>query len=493
MLSPDSKSVFTKVHIWVTLLFFTAVIAITAVVIWSYGQIWQNVKLLVLVAIDLDTTDAQTTLPANIESYLDPYYALSENFRIEINEFELTFNSVVKNFWDATAYPPALALIVSMYIYPYLKLIIYLIVFFIPLKTEYQYRTIFHLNQWNKAMYIPLVAVLIQCSTFSFTIVPPTELLQNATDVNAEAYPGPGLLTNLIVIIFYALTDYALMFIIKSNHKWIISQQITRLKLDGGKSSISRSMARSDIDGRSEFVIKHQIKQRYLSSSYLGIIGKSLFIVMIFINVYLVLEAINTATIRFKLNGVLAKFIEDVYVINSPLETPKILLNTSLLKDATANFIYVTYIIVMIVCPCFVIMSLALVWILPIFNDKLGFEIIPKYIMPIIWWIQSWNAIDIFYVCQFGCSEHNIKYGTKYLLDNKFPAYCGVNGLVTQIFGEDCSWADATFTYGMIILGAVVLFVWISMYYTNKIFGNQLNKNEDEKLNDVSKKMSLNY
>ena len=122
-------------------------------------------------------------------------------------------------------------------------------------------------NQWNKVMYIPLVAVLVQCSTFSFTIIPPTQILQNATDINAEAYPGKGLVANLIIIFLYAITDYILMIMIKSDHKLIAIQQ-SRLQInniDGGASSV----ARSDIDTRSEFVIKYQIKQRYLSSSYL--------------------------------------------------------------------------------------------------------------------------------------------------------------------------------------------------------------------------------
>eukprot|EP01083_Nonionella_stella_P210271 761387_1 len=107
---------------------------------------------------------------------------------------------------------------------------------------------------------------------------------------------------------------------------------------------------------------------------------------------------------------------------------------------------------------------------MPLFNTIYGFLYIPKYVLNILWFIQSWAAFDVFLLCQFGATQSNIENGTKYLIDNTFPGYCGDNGIVTKIFGEDCSWADASFVYplGLYILN--VILQWIIIIYTSKIF-----------------------
>ena len=46
-----------------------------------------------------------------------------------------------------------------------------------------------------------------------------------------------------------------------------------------------------------------------------------------------------------------------------------------------------------------------------------------------------------------------------YDIVEEFRCYCGENGIVTQIFGEDCSWADAWFVWplGLYILNVMML------------------------------------
>ena len=477
------QSLFQKVRILVTIIFISLVITTTAILIWSYYITYEYVKLHVLITPPSITKD-------NISSYSDITSSISllSNFEIIFTEFNLSYNAIVSNFWNGTAYTCALALIASMYIYPYIKLIIYIIVYFIPLKPKYQFTAIFHINQWNKFLFIPFVAVLVQSSTFSFTIVPPTHILQDLAEANAEAYPATGIVVNLIILFCYAIFEYFLMFMIKTDNKWIVSPQRVHNDNPFKNDELSIS-ARSEIDSRSEYIVTYKISKRYESKSYFDMIYKSIFLVIVIGNAWLILEAICTVSIRFKLDGVLSMFIPDKHIANNVVQIGNILLNTSLLNDAAAWFMYFIWMIVFVINPCIISMILCVIWITPLFNKTYGFKILPKYLLPILWFIQSWNALDIYLICNFGASMHNIKNGTKYLLDNKFPQYCGDDGLVTNIFGMDCSWADAWFTYGLIIIIASILIQWFIIYQTEKVFGTNHDNNAKSK---QGKKMSIN-
>jgi len=482
-----SRSLCKRVRISVTVIFWLLALTNTAILIWSYYTTFLYVKLLIVVPSESDNVNL-ATITDIIHEHSSPSIPSISNLRIEITEFALSFNELTADFWNGTAYTCALALMASMYVYPYFKLFIYCIVFLVPLKREYQHRAVFHLNQWNKAMFIPLVAVLMQCATVSFPIDLPSHYLQEHTNVNAEAYPGHGMVLNIVNLACYYVIDHVLFFIIHSKHKYI--SRTSPIFAAAGNHDASASVQCDDVDSRMTFVYKDYILRKYASTSYAGVCGRAVFVLMVIGNVWLNLEALHIATLRFKLQGVLAMFIADPYVINNVITTADILLNTSLLNASIAWFIYVVYYTVFVVCPCVVCVLLAVVWILPLVNKRFAVAVTAKYALKLLWFVQSWNALDIYLLCQFGGTDHNIKSGTKYLLDSRFPEYCGDDGIVTQIFGEDCSWADSWFTYGMFVVSATVLVQWFAIYYTNKIFTVDDHKHSDG--DGSARKLSIN-
>merc|ERR1712176_1064291 len=111
-----------------------------------------------------------------------------------------------------------------------------------------------------------------------------------------------------------------------------------------------------------------------------------------------------------------------------------------------------------------------MMWLLPIVNKRFGFGAVPQYGLKLLWLAQSWNAFDVFVISNLGCTQANIKNATKYLLDSAFVGICGDDGIVTKIVGQDCSWADASFTYGFGLMWIVAIVQWISVLYTHKTF-----------------------
>eukprot|EP01083_Nonionella_stella_P031667 86712_1 len=439
MLTTQQTSLYRQVHPIITLIFWSWTIVTTLALIWSYKQIYQYVKLIILVTIDSNPLYPFNNLSSNIPIPSIP------NLNLQLTEFTLDLHDMFNAYWKGPALLPALAIVASTYIYPYLKLLVYFIVYFIPLNSKYQTYAQLVIWQLNKLMFIPFVAVCLQSVTFSFNLVLPTEVIQNAVDSQAEAYPGKGLVADIITIVCYAFADYALRVLVQF-HK--------------PKSYIFTM-------GNHHF----ERQKRYTNTSYIGIVCRCVFLCLIIGNVWILMEALMSAPLGFKIDGVLSNFVPDKYRTNNMFETGHILLTTSLLNGTTSYFLYVVYMTVFVICPCVVSVLLVVIWITPLFNKHFGFGIVARYGLKLLWFAQSWNALDVFLVCQFGATQANIKNATKYLLDTAFPEYCGADGVVEPVFDEDCSWADAWFTSSIALYIVTVAIQWIGMFYTTKVFG----------------------
>merc|ERR1719361_2862088 len=94
-----------------------------------------------------------------------------------------------------------------------------------------------------------------------------------------------------------------------------------------------------------------QLREKYTAMSYGGILAKSVFLVVIVANIWLFMESVSIAPIRFTLDGGLADFVPDKYISMNLYETGHNVLNTSLFNDATAWFVYIVYLILFMICP----------------------------------------------------------------------------------------------------------------------------------------------
>ena len=151
-----------------TLFILTLVTANIILVIWSYQGVQQYVQLLIGIPTE------------------------SGAFDFKLTEFALSIWDEASYLYNSGAWPPAVAVFVTSFLWPFLKTIIYLVLWFTPnLCTLYQRRILRVINQLQRLMFFIFFATVTTDASFSFTMVIPIL----SPDLGTFTNPHPSSLT----------------------------------------------------------------------------------------------------------------------------------------------------------------------------------------------------------------------------------------------------------------------------------------------------------
>jgi len=126
----------------------------------------------------------------------------------------------------------------------------------------------------------------------------------------------------------------------------------------------------------------------------------------------------------------------------------------------SAYFLTIIWFITLVLFPILTNMIAFLIWFLP--TDDCLFYYISKCLIP----FQSWSALDVFVIASIAAS---IELGqvSQWIIDSNFAAYCGPDGLVTNLFrGANCFIVNGTILDGTYWMLVAVILYWIIWSYS---------------------------
>ena len=196
-----------------------------------------------------------------------------------------------------------------------------------------------------------------------------------------------------------------------------------------------------------------------LPDSFCGILWRCLFLTLLIGNLWLCIDVIYTAPVRYDMEGLAGWAIDNKHREYTIIGIANKVPHTTDTHGA-AWFCYILYMITVIIAPILVSTILVIVWLLPI-NYKLH-NMICHLLLP----LQAWNAMDVF---MLGCVAASIELEqvSQWILNTNFQCACGEGGIIDTLFnGVGCFSVKGNLTNGTILLLIFVTFEWIALLYT---------------------------
>lgn len=201
-----------------------------------------------------------------------------------------------------------------------------------------------------------------------------------------------------------------------------------------------------------------------LPESFCGIICRTIFLTLLIGNIWLCIDSIYTAPVRYDMKGLAGWAVDTPHRSYSIIGTVNKLTSSTNEVDA-AWFCVIQYYMTVIIAPILISIVLVIVWIVPM-NYKCH-NIICHLLLP----LQAWNALDVFLVGAVAASVE-LDQVSQWILNTNFECACGANGIIQTLTGQGCFSVKGNLTYGSLLLLIFVIFEWFALLYTR----NHINK-----------------
>merc|ERR1719229_147668 len=195
-----------------------------------------------------------------------------------------------------------------------------------------------------------------------------------------------------------------------------------------------------------------------LPESFIGIIFRCIFFIVCVGNIWLCIDTIYTAPVRYNMKG-LAGWAIDNNIRSYSIKGTADLLPDSTDETGAAYFCIIQYYMTVIIAPIVVSSVILCVWLLPM-NYRMH-NIICHLLYP----LQAWNALDVFLVGTIAASVE-LDQVSQWILNSNFPGACGDDGVIQKIFHVGCFSVEGHLTPGTLMLGVYVLVQWVTLLYT---------------------------
>eukprot|EP01084_Bolivina_argentea_P162595 282955_1 len=407
-------------------------------------------------------------------------YELTDEYTLQV--FSITIPSSIRDFWNSKAYELAIVIAVASLIWPYIKLIILLIVWLCKLHQNLRTRLILFIDQAGKWSYMDLCASVI--ITVVFYVHASIKLKDIDVDIHIVCEPDLGIVT--FVIANLLSMAYSHMFIFwdqKYGYKhhvevWTEQQMLGTQVNEESVEYIhiqpehERKKRKYKVTGeydsfhRAEIHLWRQnnnyniFATLYRPRSMCEVLFFSLYLVSLVAVLWLIIESVFTVCAIFEVQGAVGA------VIGSPANVRQYntiqnasALPTSTNKYHSALFLCVCYWITIIVCPILTQMVLLLIWFAPMKHKYFVF------LLKSIWFVQAWNAFDVFFVGTIsGAIEMNVV--SQWIIDSTYPKWCGEDGIISNELGMGCFNVEGTITRGTWMIGIAAMCQWYAIWFS---------------------------
>mmetsp|Transcript_8254 Transcript_8254/g.13489 ORF Transcript_8254/g.13489 Transcript_8254/m.13489 type:complete len:670 (+) Transcript_8254:46-2055(+) len=421
-----------------------------------------------------------------------------DNLNINMDEtlkydvFSFTLVSSIDDFWAAKAYSLAFVIAAFSGAWPYIKLLLLLVIWLHPIRPKQRKKGLFVLDQLGKYSFIDLYVCIFMVVSFYLTI---TEELQNGLGVEVAVVVELDIGVTLFAIITLLSMVYSMMFI-------FFDEQKRHKKQEEHKQKESMSMHKDEDQNHAHFIandenhkmeyilsdkldtdcFEHEIEPhsklyewKYhegakiyaffdLPDSLCGILWRGFFLTLLLGNIWLCVDAIWTAPVRYNMNGLAGWAVSDNIRSYSIIKTVN-LLPFSTDEWVAAWFCVVQYYMTVVLAPLLISAVLVFVWLCPM--SYRTHNIICHLLYP----LQAWNALDVFLVGTVAASIE-LDQVSQWILNTNYPTICGTEGYIEDIVHVGCFSVKGYLTYGCLMLGIYVVLEWFLLIYTSNRISN---------------------
>eukprot|EP01084_Bolivina_argentea_P280282 479305_1 len=396
----------------------------------------------------------------------------------EIQVFTITIPSSIKDFWDSKAYELAIVIAVASLIWPYIKLIILLIIWLIRLPQNIRTRMILFIDQAGKWSYMDLYASVVM--TVCFYVHTSFEFKNYNIDIRIVCEPDIGIITFVIANLLSMAYSHIFIFLDQQygykHHVQIWTQSQYNINVEPQYniqnkqleiavpiykvSGVYDSFYKSDIDSWRKNKNYKIFAMLYRPQSICGIFSFSIYLLCLWSVLWLIIEIIFSVPARFDIEGIVGIVIGSPSNIRqyNPIQTANELISSTD-KYNTAMFLSICYWITICIFPILTQIVLILIWFSPIKHKYFVF------LFKSLWFIQAWNAIDVFFIGTIsGAIEMNTV--SKWIIDSTYSDLCGDNGILTNVIGMDCFNVMGHITKGCWMAGIAAIIQWYQIWFS---------------------------
>ena len=410
--------------------------------------------------------------------------------------------SSVSDFWQAGAYTLASLIALFSGIWPYVKLILLCYCWIIPMKQENREAVLIFLDQLGKFSFIDLFVSLYMIVSFYVSI---TEQIPNSYGINVKVVvePDVGLNTFVIGTVISMVFSHFFLYLDAKYAKPHIKELLKKQQREKLDIIIDEDHDEDDKKNMHLFDDEIEMKQiiqkhewnisfepffiKYCPFSVFGAFTRSIMLVLIWCTLYMIIDSVFTAPVRYNLTGLVGFFLTDPIRAFSPWQ---------IVTEVPSHTDYPGAGIALCWCLCIsiIIMPIALmivmiiIWYLPIKYKFLNYLNITMQIC------MAWSALDVFAVASIAASLE-LSRVSQWILNQNYSEICGIpNGIIPQIMYQiigkyvGCFSVDGYLVPGILIVCFAAGIAWIlfiytiySLYQSRKLFIKNIKKSLPDK------------
>jgi len=409
------------------------------------------------------------------------------------NVFSFTLTSSIDDFWSAKAYPLALIIAIWSGAWPYVKLLLLLVIWLHPMKGPLRKKALVILDQLGKFSFIDLYVMIFMAVSFYITIAFTEFGVGVDMAIKVEIEQGVTLFAIMTLLSMF----YSMLFLYFHEQQHLHRLNAAKRRHDEEKKQpliISQSKDHDAVDAihvvpvkvdqhnEPEFdhmdcfeieVQRYSELHRWKSTnsfkiyafydaprSLCGLLWRVVFLMVCIANIVLCFEMLWTAPVRYDIEGLAGWAMGDNIRSSSVIGTVNALPSSTDSVPA-AWFCVVQYYMTVIAAPIIVSLVIVMVWLCPL-NYKMH-NVICHLLFP----LQAWNAVDVFLVGTIAASVE-LEQVSEWILNTNYAKLCGDGGIFQKFLGAGCFSVAGHLTYGSILIGVFVVVQWSALLYTRR-------------------------
>eukprot|EP01083_Nonionella_stella_P088628 247109_1 len=406
----------------------------------------------------------------NISAMLStiPNININETYKMEVFSFTLT--SSIDDFWNAKAYSLAIIIATFSGAWPYIKLLLLLLIWLHPMKENKRKKGLLLLDQLGKYSFIDLYVCIFMVVSFYLTI---TEQTRSGLGINVAVVVQIDTGVTTFAVATLVSMVYSMVFLYFDEQKRLQKSPITDeqeepIMLD---DEPLQEPYKADIDCFEHRIEKYSTLYLWkydktcriyalsdVPTSVLGILWRCTFLLLCVGNIWLCVDVLYTAPVRYDIEGLAGWAVSD-NVRSFSIKRTADLLPSSTDAYGAAWFCVIQYYMTVLIAPIVISTVIVCVWFVPM-NYRMH-NLVCRLLYP----LQAWNALDVFLVGTVAASIE-LDEVSQWIINSNFAQICGDGGYVDNIFDTGCFSVVGNLTRGTGMLIVFVVLEWFALLYT---------------------------
>eukprot|EP01084_Bolivina_argentea_P140059 246339_1 len=231
-----------------------------------------------------------------------------DDLHLNLNIFHFSLVSSVSDFWQSKAYSLAILIALFSGIWPYVKLLLLLFCWFVPMKQVHREGIIIFLDQMGKLSFIDIFVSLYMIVSFYVSLS--EELKSFGVQLKVVVEPDIGLNTFVIGTSISMIFSHFFLYL---DAKYAKKHKQKKKNEDEKEVKLISQQMDIDIEIDDDKTCTHQLPLfiRFVPQSMCHVLFRSLMLILLLCTMYGVLYTVFTAPVRYNITGLVGMFVSD--------------------------------------------------------------------------------------------------------------------------------------------------------------------------------------